>query len=76
MGTVTTEATMLIFILVLILLLPVAFLPLALGSFFEAEELIDMGVYLEIGQPEAASNKKQAAGPKSSPSSLMISSFT
>jgi|WetSurSiteA1Bulk_404760.scaffolds.fasta_scaffold528421_2 hypothetical protein len=67
---------MFIFILILILLSPVALLSLALGSFFESEELIDMGVYLENAQPMAASNKKRAAGSKSGSSSLVTSPFT
>ncbi len=38
---------MFILILVLILVLPGAFLPMALKSSFSSEELLEMGVYLE-----------------------------
>jgi hypothetical protein len=41
---------MFIFILMLILVLPGSFLPMALKSFFSSEELIEMGVYLEESQ--------------------------
>ncbi len=38
---------MFISILILILLLPFAFLPLALDMFFSSDELSEMGIYLE-----------------------------
>ena len=41
------ETAMFILTFVLTLILPGAFLPLALKTFFSSEELIGMGVYLE-----------------------------
>ena len=46
MGTVKTEASMLAFILIL-LLLPGAFVPVAIETFLTSDELMEMGVYLE-----------------------------
>jgi hypothetical protein len=41
---------MFILILILILILPGTFLPMALKSRFSSEELVEMGVYLEESQ--------------------------
>ena len=46
MGTVKTEASMIAFILIL-LLLPGAFVPVAIETFLTSDELMEMGVYLE-----------------------------
>jgi hypothetical protein len=46
------ETTMFISMLILILLLPFTFLPLALDAFFSSDELGEMGVYFE--NPENA----------------------
>ena len=46
MGTVKTEASMLAFILIL-LLLPGAFVPVAIETFLTSDELMEIGVYLE-----------------------------
>jgi hypothetical protein len=48
---------MFILILILILVLPGAFLPLALKSLFSSEDLIDMGVYLEESQTQPSSSE-------------------
>jgi hypothetical protein len=54
---------MFISILILILLMPFAFLPLALDMFFSSDELSEMGIYLENSeaahlQPVAADSSK------------------
>ncbi len=48
---------MFILILLLILILPATFLPVALKSFFSSEELIEMGVYLEESQTLPSSSE-------------------
>ena len=54
MGTVKTEASMLAFILIL-LLLPGAFVPVAIETFLTSDELMEIGVYLEDIQPRDTS---------------------
>jgi hypothetical protein len=48
---------MFILILMLILILPGTFLPLALKSLFSSEDLIEMGIYLEESQTLPSSNE-------------------
>jgi hypothetical protein len=47
------------FILILILVLPGAFLPMALKSFFSSEDLIEMGVCLAESQTLPSSSEDQ-----------------
>ena len=54
MGTVKTEASMLAFILIL-LLLPGAFVPVAIETFLTSDELMEIGMYLEDIQPRDTS---------------------
>jgi hypothetical protein len=55
MGTVKTEASMFTFILILLILLPGAFIPMAIETFLTSDELMDMSVYLEDIHPRGAS---------------------
>lgn len=48
---------MFILILILILILPGAFLTMALKSLFSSEDLIEMGVYLEESQTLPSSSE-------------------
>ena len=56
--TVTTEVTMFTLIFILILILPGAFLPMALKSLFSSEDLIEMGVSLEESQTLPSSSEQ------------------
>jgi len=51
MGTVKTEVSMFTFILILFLLLPGAFVPVAIETFLTSDELMEIGMYLEDIQP-------------------------
>jgi hypothetical protein len=55
MGTVKTEVSMFTFILILFLLLPGAFVPVAIETFLTSDELMEMGVYREDIQPRDTS---------------------
>ena len=55
MGTVKTEVSMFTFILILFLLLPGVFVPVAIETFLTSDELFEMGVYLEDIQPRDTS---------------------
>jgi len=55
MGTVKTEVSMFTFILILFLLLPGAFVPVAIETFLTSDELMEIGVYLEDIQPRDTS---------------------
>ena len=48
---------MFILILILILILPGSFLPMALKSLYSSEDLIEMGVYLEESQTLPSSSE-------------------
>ena len=61
---------MFVLILMLILVLPGTFLPVALKSFFSFEELIEMGVYLEDTETTLVAPAEPANRSQSGPSCL------
>ena len=60
-------------LILLLLLLPGAFIPVAIETFLTSDELMEMGVYLEDTQPMDASASKPVAGSKRNPTCLFIS---
>lgn len=72
-GIVAIEVTMLTLILIIILLLPGAFLPVALKVIFTSEELLDMGVYQEGLQSFEMAPQKPRTSSKGCPAHALNS---
>jgi len=58
------------FILILLILLPGAFIPVAIETFLTSDELMEMSVYLEDIQARDASPGEPIASSKGSPTCL------
>jgi hypothetical protein len=61
---------MFILVLMLILILPVTFLPMALKSLFSSEELVEMGVYLKDTETTPVAPAEPVNRSQSGPSCL------